>query len=294
MQIVGNKYIKGFHRFVVGLTCLVLWQGCFKFRTSDADVLKQFSERNREVRIGNYVYDSSKTLHYIESGLATSPTIFFVHGTPGSSNNFHKFLEDSTLATMYRMIAIDRPGFGYSNFGKAECLDKKVSIINAFLQYKNNGKPVILAGHSLGGPIVVGMAATDTTIADILLLLAASVSPEHEPKEPWRKPLALPVIRWLAPGAMRPSNDEMIDFKKYVQQMPTLLQQVRATTYLIHGTKDMLVPYENVAFAEKNLTNAKAINLITFENENHFIPWTKFEDLRLLLLYIYPQLKMKK
>jgi pimeloyl-ACP methyl ester carboxylesterase len=291
MKTLPNKYVKVFNRFVVALACLVIWQGCFKFRTSDPEVIKKFSEKNREVRIGNYAYDSSKIIHYLESGLSNAPTIFFVHGTPGSSNNFLKFLEDSTLAATYRMIAIDRPGFGYSNFGKAENLEKQVEIFNAFLQSKNNGKPVILAGHSLGGPIVVGMAAKDSNLADILLLLAASVSPEHEPAENWRKPLAMPVIRWLVPGAMRPSNDEMIDFKNYVRQMPSLLQQVTCPTYLIHGTKDMFVPYENVAFAEKNLTGAKQINLITFEKENHFIPWTKFEDLRLLLLYIYPQLK---
>jgi pimeloyl-ACP methyl ester carboxylesterase len=291
MLSVFNRHAKKIHRLLLGLVCIIFWQSCFKFRTSDKEVIKKFLVKNREVRIGNYTYDSSKNMHYIESGLTTSPTIFFVHGTPGSSNNFLKFLEDSTLASTYRMIAIDRPGFGYSNFGKAENLEKQVEIFNAFLQHKNNGKPVILAGHSLGGPIVVGMAAKDSNLTDMLLLLAASVSPEHEPAESWRKPLAMPVLRWLVPGAMRPSNDEMIDFKNYVQQMPFLLQQISAPTYLIHGTKDMFVPYENVAFAEKHLTRAKQINVITLENENHFIPWTKFEDLRLLLLYIYPQLK---
>jgi pimeloyl-ACP methyl ester carboxylesterase len=188
------------------------------------------------------------------------------------------------------MISIDRPGFGYSNFGKSETIEKQVTLFNAFLKSKNNGKPVILAGHSLGGPIVVAMAARDSSIAETLLLLAGSVSPEHEPAEKWRKPLSWPLFRWLAPGAMRPSNDEMLDFKTYVRQMPLLLQQVKCTTYLIHGTKDMFVPYENVAFAEKYLTHDKATNVITLENENHFIPWTKFDDLRSLLIYISKEL----
>ena len=280
------KIFKIINRLLTGFVCLILWQGCFKFRTSDPDVLKQFSEKNREVRFGEYPYEPSKSIHYVESGDSTAPTILFVHGTPGSSNNFQNFLEDSTLASVYRMISIDRPGFGYSNFGRAEEVEKQVVIFNAFLRSKYNGKPVILAGHSLGGPIVVAMAAKDSSLAQVLLLLAASVSPELEPAEKWRKPLSFPVLRWLAPGAMRPSNDEMLDFKSYVKQMPLLLQQVKCTTYLIHGTKDMFVPYDNVPYAEKYLANDKSTNVITLENENHFIPWTKFDDLRALLLYI--------
>lgn len=281
-----SKIFKIANRLFIAFLCLVLWQGCFKFRTSDPEVLKQFSAKKREVRFGEYTYGRSKSIHYVESGDSTAPTILFVHGTPGSSNSFLGFLEDSTLATIYRMISIDRPGFGYSNFGQAETIEKQVSVFNDFLKAKNNGKPVILAGHSLGGPIVVAMAAKDSSIAQTLLLLAASVSPDHEPAEKWRKPLSWPVLRWLAPGAMRPSNDEMVDFKTYVKKMPELLQQVTCTTYLVHGTKDMFVPYENVPYAEKYLINDKATNIITLENENHFIPWTKFDDLRTLFLYI--------
>lgn len=288
---LNSKIFKIINRLFVAFLCLVLWQGCFKFRTSDPDVLIQFSEKNREVRFGEYPYEQSKRIHYVESGDSTAPTILFVHGTPGSSNNFQNFLEDSSLASVYRMISIDRPGFGYSNFGHAEEVEKQVVIFNAFLKSKENGRAVILAGHSLGGPIVAAMAAKDSSLAQVLLLLAASVSPELEPAEKWRKPLSFPVLRWLAPGAMRPSNDEMIDFKSYVKQMPILLQQVKCTTYLVHGTKDMFVPYENVPFAEKYLVQDKATNVITLENENHFIPWTKFDDLRALLLYIRKDLK---
>jgi pimeloyl-ACP methyl ester carboxylesterase len=268
------------------LLCMIFWQGCFKFRTSDPKALQQFEAKNIKVKINNYAYGEGKNLHYVTTGDSTAPTIYFIHGTPGSWNNFKNFLQDSQLCAAYRMIAVDRPGFGYSNFSKALGMKEQVQLFNAFVHSKNNGKPVILAGHSLGGPIIAGMAAADTTIAQTLLLLAASVSPEYEPAEKWRKPLSSPALRWLAPGAFKPSNDEMLDFKSYVKEMPSILQQVKCTTYLIHGTKDMFVPFENVAFAEKYLTGDAATNIITLENENHFIPWTKFEDLRALLLYI--------
>jgi pimeloyl-ACP methyl ester carboxylesterase len=286
-----NTHAKKIHRLSVALFCLIFWQSCFKFRTSDPDAVETFQKKNVPVKIGYYPYAEGKTLHYVESGDSTAPTVYFIHGTPGSWNNFQNFLMDSLLVSKYRMISIDRPGFGYSNFGKAITMEEQVALFNRFIREHNNGQPVVLAGHSLGGPIIVGMAATDTTIAHTLLLLAASVSPDLEPAENWRKPLSLPVIRGLAPGAFKPSNVEMLDFKAYVKKMPQLLGNVRCTTYVIHGTKDMFVPYGNLAYAEKFLTNDAATNLITMEGENHFIPWTKFEDLRALLLYIYPGLK---
>jgi pimeloyl-ACP methyl ester carboxylesterase len=55
-------------------------------------------------------------LHYIETGNAQKPTLI-LHGSPGSWNAFKEYLQDTTLLKKYRMIAIDRPGFGYSDFG---------------------------------------------------------------------------------------------------------------------------------------------------------------------------------
>jgi pimeloyl-ACP methyl ester carboxylesterase len=50
------------------------------------------------------------------------------------------------------MIAIDRPGFGYSDFGM---LKFNGAISNNRLLYQiDNKQPMILVGHSYGGPMV--------------------------------------------------------------------------------------------------------------------------------------------
>ena len=269
------------------LFCMIVVQGCFKFRTSDADAQKAFSKKGVALKTGFFSATNGRQLHYVQTGDSTAPTIYFVHGTPGSWDNFKGYLLDSALLQHFRLIAVDRPGFGFSNFGKSLPMATQVGMLNEFVRSSKNGKPVILTGHSLGGPIIVAMAAADTSIAQTLLLLAASVSPLHEPEEKWRKTLANPVLRPLVPGAFRPSNAELLDFKTYVNQMPALLQQVRCTTYVMHGTKDMFVPYANLAYADSNLINAPVVNLITLPGENHFIPWTKFDDIRQLFLYMY-------
>ncbi|MCU0375492.1 MAG: alpha/beta hydrolase [Chitinophagaceae bacterium] len=287
MAVFKRKIISMAHAAMGIFFCMVVVQGCFKFRTSDTDAKKAFSQKGVALKTGFFAAANGRQLHYVQTGDSTAPTIYFIHGTPGSWDNFKNYLLDSALLQHFRLIAVDRPGFGYSNFGKSLPVAEQVRMLNEFVSFNKNGKPAILAGHSLGGPIVVAMAAADTAVAQTLLLLAASVSPLHEPAEKWRKALANPLLNPFVPGAFRPSNAELLDFKTYVNQMPALLRQVRCTTYIMHGTKDMFVPYGNLAYADSSLINAPVVNLITLPGENHFIPWTKFDDIRQLLLYMY-------
>ena len=55
---------------------------------------------------------------------------------------------------------------------------------------------------------------------------------------------------------------------------------------IIHGTKDQLVPFSNVPFMEKELINAKSIDVIAIEGANHFIPWEHFDVIRDRLLVL--------
>src|SRR5450432_660270 len=105
---------------VVGII-LVLWlvmaQSCMKFRMSDSEARKKFKARGVDVVINN-ISVNGRTLHYLKTGSDSLPTIVFVHGTPGSWDAFEQYLGDKDLLQKFRMISIDRPGFGYSDFGK--------------------------------------------------------------------------------------------------------------------------------------------------------------------------------
>jgi pimeloyl-ACP methyl ester carboxylesterase len=281
-----QKSFKWLHRLMVGLFCMLLWQGCFKFRTPDPEAKENFAKLNIPLEIKNYPYSSKRIIHYLQTGKETAPTIYFIHGTPGSWNNFESYLKDSALRKSYRLISIDRPGFGYSNFGQSEPIELQVEMIDKLIRSNGNGQPILLVGHSLGGPIVAALGAKENPSVTTLLIWAGSQSPKLEPKERWRKPLSSSALRWVVPGAFGPSNDELVDFKKYVLQMPEILGKVRAHVYLVHGTKDMFVPFENMAWTEEKLNHAPSVKTITLKGENHFIPWTRFNDLRDLLLYI--------
>ena len=144
-----------------------------------------------------------------------------------------------------------------------------------------------LIGHSLGGPVIVKLAAEnhDVPITN-LVMLAGAVDPSEEKPENWRVTLDRTPLRYLVPGAMRPSNAELLMFKQDVETMPADLSKVTCRVLIMQGEKDDLVPPGNAVYAQKHLIHAKEIKMIWFKDENHFIPWTKFKDIRNALLQL--------
>lgn len=229
--------------------------------------------------------DSSKNIddfkiHYIETGNKNAATLFFVHGSPGSWDAYKAYLKDSLLLSKFRMIAIDRIGFGYSNFGQAEDLKTQSAILEKFTKVTANGKPIYLIGHSLGGPIIVKMAADFPNDYAALVILAGSVDPNAETPENWRAVLKTKPLRYIIPGALRPSNDELWWLKRDLFDLEPKLKNITTKVIIVHGTKDQLVPYSNVAFMKQKFVNAKALQVITIQDANHFIPWTHFKEIR--------------
>ena len=98
------------------LLWLVLAQSCMTMRQPDIKQKKNFQQEGIDLRTFTLEEDGHH-LHYATTGNDSLPTIFFVHGTPGSWDAFEKYLKDKELLHKFRLVSIDRPGFGYSDFG---------------------------------------------------------------------------------------------------------------------------------------------------------------------------------
>jgi pimeloyl-ACP methyl ester carboxylesterase len=262
---------------------LVQAQRTMKFRESDVKAKKEFSDSGIQL-ITNTISAGGFNLHYVQTGNDSLPTLFFVHGSPGSWSAFKNYLRDSELLQRYRMIAVDRPGFGYSEFNHAKNLDQQADIIGYLLRSIQNNKAVFLVGHSLGGPLVVKLDLNNPALVSGLVILAGSLDPGAEKPEKWRPVLFRTPLNYFVPGALRPSNEELWYLKKDLKELEKDLDKVTCPVWLIHGNKDKLVPFENVAFARKKLKNARRLEVKVLPNANHFIPWTHFNEIREVLL----------
>lgn len=268
---------------IIMLLWLLLAQSCMKFRMSDQQAKKQFEAAGVSLQTITKKIDGVN-LHYAQTGNDTLPTLLFVHGTPGSWDAFKSYLKNKELLQFYRIISIDRPGFGYSDFGNAMNLSAQTSIISQWMDAVNNGKPFIIIGHSLGGPLVLKLAAARPQLIKEVVVLAGSQDPSAEKPEKWRPILFKTPLNYLVPGALRPSNEELWYLKKDLKEMTADYEKITCPVYILHGTKDILVPYSNVAYTQKMLTKTDSVFVTTFEKENHFIVWTREREIVELLL----------
>ena len=248
-------------------------------------MIKAFEDKGVQLH-AETIAVGARHIHFVHTGSDTLPSNYFIHGTPGSWDVFARYLRDSLLLKKFRLVAIDRPGFGYSDFGDAVNLQRQSELMQPVFDKLANKQPAYLVGHSLGGPMILKLAADYPDYFSGLVVLAGSVDPAQEKPEKWRPWIFKTPLNLLIPGAMRPSNVELWYLKNDLVELRQKLPGIQAPVYIVHGDKDMLVPFANTVYMKEHLTGSSKVELIVYPGENHFIPWTKFQPIRDLLLQL--------
>jgi pimeloyl-ACP methyl ester carboxylesterase len=268
------------------LLWLVFAQSCMSFRIDDAAAKKNFLKDSVTLTTATITVDGHH-IHYAMTGSNRLPTLYFIHGTPGSWDAYEDYLKDKDLLKRFRMVSVDRPGFGHSDYGKPEHLATQSELISPLFHILQNNMPVFIAGHSLGGPMVIKLAADNPSLFSGIVIISGSIDPSEEAPEKWRPVLYKTPLTYFVPGAMRPSNQELWYLKTDLVELKNDFPKIHCRVYFIHGTSDTWVPPGNVAYGKKMLINASEIEETMISAANHFIPWTKFNVIKTILLKLY-------
>ncbi len=223
-----------------------------------------------------------RNVHAVSMGVTdTLPVLVFVHGSPGSADACLNYLGDTSLSRRTGIIAIDRPGFGYSGLGKPEpSLEKQAAAIKAIADQVAPARPLVLVGHSLGAPVIVRFAIDYPALTAGLVLVSASVDPAQEEHPWWQKAVDNPPLCWLTPKSWWASNYEIRRLEPELENMLPLWSNIRCPVTILHAVNDQLVPYANVAFAQNKLVNAPKVEVKTFPSGNHFILWNRYGEVK--------------
>lgn len=265
----------------------ILLAQCFIMRNrwSDKKAYSVFKAKEVPLKIYDTVINN-RHLHYAVSGSDSLPTLVFIHGSPGSWMHYMKFMWDSAMRSKFRVVAIDRPGFGYSDFGKAIHLQEQCAIISPVIQKLKTNKPLFLVGHSMGGPVAVKLAADNPSIIHTLVIIAGAIDIAQEKKETWRHIMNVRPLYWALPGAFAPSNTELLYLKKDLLPLQNDFKNITCNVLFVHGDKDTWVPIKNIGYGTKMMTNAASIKADTLHGADHQIPWKNMDSLKEILLQL--------
>ncbi|MDB5853200.1 MAG: alpha/beta hydrolase [Herminiimonas sp.] len=120
--------------------------------------------------LGRFVDIGDVTFHVHEQG--QGPSILLIHGLAGQLQMFTYGLAGK-LAQRFRVVAIDRPGSGYSirPQGTSADLSTQAAAIAALIAKLDLG-PTLLVGHSLGGAVALTLAIEHASSVAGLALVA--------------------------------------------------------------------------------------------------------------------------
>ena len=277
-----SKYLKRI-LFISFIGWLIFAQSCMKFRISDSKARSVFLKKGIQATFVTLEFNGTP-LHYVKTGSENLPTLFFIHGSPGSWDAFKEYMMDSALLSRFRIISIDRPGFGFSNFCTAYHLQEQADLIYNILLKESNHKPFHLIGHSIGGPVIVKLAQDHPSAIASVIILSGSISPTDEPKEIWRYAFRYNPLNLLLPAAFRTSNNEILYFKKELFTLDKYYNRISMPVTFIHGDADKFVTVKNVAYGKTKLITNPFIKAIIIPGAGHFIPWEHFNIIKQHLL----------
>jgi pimeloyl-ACP methyl ester carboxylesterase len=281
-----SVYITKLLRFLpIYLLLMIISTACVSFRESDAKVFRKFKETAVTPKIYRMQFED-KELRYIADKTVDVdlPSIIFIHGAPGSAGNYFRYLKDEELGKKANLISVDRLGYGYSDHGNAvtsiEIQAKSIFAVAEAHKLTN----IILVGWSYGVPIAAKMAYLFPQVKHSVLV-AGAISPKHEKYFGIAKMAQWKLTKWLVPKPLKMADREKMTHVDELTKMSNDWQKITSPITYYHGTKDKIVPYENMNFIISKVSDT-ILKAVVLEDMNHFILSKKYGMIKKELLQI--------
>jgi pimeloyl-ACP methyl ester carboxylesterase len=145
--------------------------------------------------IGRFLEVDGARLHYVDRG--TGPAVVLVHGLGGNLRNFYAVVD--RLAATCRVVAVDRPGSGYSTMisGAHPALRAQATLIARFCG-KLGLDRALLVGHSFGGALSLALALEHPDRLGALVLISTLSQVQRERPAIFKAlDIHSPFLRWL-------------------------------------------------------------------------------------------------
>jgi len=252
------------------------------------------------------------SLHVRDTGPRTAPALILLHGFGSSLHTWEPWAR--SLDSTYRVIRLDLPGGGLSAPDPTgDYTDTRSMQLLATLMDSLGIQRATFIGNSMGGRIAWTFAARYPERVDKLVLISPDgfASPGFEYGKAAVVPASLSLMRYVLPKAMlrmslepayadtRTMTDSLADryydlmlapgareamLQRMRQTILTdpvpILRQIQASTLLLWGKQDAMIPFSNAADYLEALPHA---TLVPLPNVGH-LPFEETPDAALVPL----------
>lgn len=246
-----------------------------QWRKSDQEIQETFRNSKINSEISYFKVDSLDLAVRVQEIKSDTKEInlVFLHGAPSSLSTWEGYLTDTTLSKSATMYALDRPGYGYTNFGKEiASVNEQAKLFSSILKKKGLDN-IIVVGSSYGGPIAARVAVLNPDVKGVVMISPA-IDPSIE-KDFWASRFTQwKLTRWMVPTAYRVAGDEKTIHAKELLLIKDDWGKLSIPVVHIHGESDSIVPYDNIYFSKNNFQN---IELISVPEKGHEISYKNTE-----------------
>lgn len=277
---------------LLGMLWLCTSCSVLQWRSSDDEIYTAFAKADISTSISYFQIDSLDLkirVQHIEEA-SSKYNLLFLHGSPSSLSAWNGYMKDTGFVKQAKIHAVDRPGYGYSNFGDAmTSIEQQGAVISALIDHYQ-WEHVIAIGSSYGGPLAARLAVLNDRVEGVILISPA-IDPENEQKIWQSRFTQWWITRWLCPTGYRVAGDEKTVHAEELAKIEKDWSKVTVPMMHIHGDKDDLVPYENVLYSKANFSNIK---IISTPETGHEIAWGRPDLIKPYILEMISGLQQKE
>jgi len=267
---------KRYYFLIIFIGLMMAFYKFSEFRSSDSSFTQLFESEGYESYKVDRVEHADRVMRYVWAGSKSKPALIMIHGSPSSSAFWKAFFRDSTLRSEYRLVAVDRPGYGFSNFGTIEPdIEIQAELVEEVIREIDEGNGVYMLASSYGGPVAAKAAMDLGDEVDGVIFQSSSLIPGEETTYKfthWTKP------QWIAnllPTTIRMANEEKLSHRAALTKIEDGWSKIRSHIVFLHGADDGLVYPTNSKVASKRSVNAKSNKIHIFPGRGHDLYWTE-------------------
>lgn len=215
------------------------------------------------------------TLHYaVFSKNDSLPLLVMIHGAPGAWYGYMNLTDDSLLQANFKIIAVDRLGYGKSDYGKEELSTQLQALaIKSIIEKENRSqRKVNLLGRSYGAPIAAWLAINYPQNYEKLIMVSPVIDPDKE-KFYWFSAIGKsPVVQWMLPDLLNVATREKYSHQHEMKKMVMKWNKLYIPTYVLVGVDDQVADTSNFSFAKKHLINCQAV-FMKIKHTGHLVTY---------------------